>query len=63
MKTKFDENKLKKKYIIVGIVIGILIGFFIFYLLSSLGIIRPFGMMGGFRPDMPMQGMSGGALE
>lgn len=48
---KTNEKNQKIKYILIGIAIGIVIGFAIFYLLMSLGVIRPF-FMGGFNPNM-----------
>jgi len=43
-----DNNLLKEKtkYILIGIVIGILIGIAIFYLLTMLRVIQPFGFFG-----------------
>jgi len=40
-----DENMEERaKYILIGIVIGIAIGIAIFYLVTSLRIMRPFGL-------------------
>jgi hypothetical protein len=34
------------KYLLIGIVIGIIIGIVLFYLLTTLRVIRPFGFFG-----------------
>lgn len=39
--------KEKTKYLLIGVIIGIIIGIAVFYLLMSLGIIRPFVFWNG----------------